>query len=186
MALRASIPSTKLVNNDYTEFQVEVYNGTSLVKIANLRYSQFCELHENLSRSTNASFKVPELPPKKYFGRTNPSFVRERQQKLEVFLNGVINGINSDVPKAKTLLTYLSRFLGTTPETLSNRVPPAAGAPGNGATATAAAENHSVLRASESQVTAGGFDQGGLSSVEQVGILHAEAARCTCCCSRHR
>jgi hypothetical protein len=175
MSLRAAIPSNKLINNDYTEFHVEVFNGTTLVAVAELRYSQFCNLHENLSRSVSPSFRVPPIPPKKYFGRTNPSFVRERQQQLEAFLNGVIRGINDDGPKAKVILAYVCRFLGTSEEVLGKGVAPAAaggaGAAGAGGETRGIADaddNQNSLHASDSQVNAGGFERRGLSSAQQV------------------
>lgn len=163
MSLRAAIPRNVLINNDHTEFHVEIYDGTSLLTTAKLRYSQFGALHENLTRSTS-SFPVPELPPKKYFGRTNANFVRERQQQLEVFLNGIIRGINKDAPKAKIALAYLCRFMGTSEEVLKKRVPSDSADNGGGMVGN---NNQNDQNGNESQLAAGGFDLEGVNNSGQ-------------------
>jgi hypothetical protein len=53
------------------------------------RYSTMSDLHENLKKEVKVS--LPEFPPKKWFGNTDPTFISQRLKALENYLNVVLN-----------------------------------------------------------------------------------------------
>mmetsp|Transcript_11279 Transcript_11279/g.12927 ORF Transcript_11279/g.12927 Transcript_11279/m.12927 type:complete len:312 (-) Transcript_11279:981-1916(-) len=99
-----------LLVNDHVEYRVVLQkaNGTRISSICR-RYREFTELHAQLQRFSQP-FKVPPMPPKKFFGRTNPSFVRKRQLELQIFLDKLFSLMLMN-PHADTAWRLLCLFL---------------------------------------------------------------------------
>lgn len=119
-----------LLVNDHVEYRVVLQkaNGTRISSICRrkyiasginvqvliltwvlLGYREFTELHAQLQRFSQP-FKVPPMPPKKFFGRTNPSFVRKRQLELQIFLDKLFSLMLMN-PHADTAWRLLCLFL---------------------------------------------------------------------------
>ncbi|KAL5014555.1 hypothetical protein ScPMuIL_008825 [Solemya velum] len=67
------------------------------------RYSDFHDLHEKLTSTYKLDKKL--LPPKKYFGNQNETFIKRRQTELEVYLQTVLYYLIRKVPNC--LATFL-------------------------------------------------------------------------------
>jgi hypothetical protein len=114
-ALRAVIQGHKMVG-EHTEYRVELCAGTAKLSSCSRRYREFEELHTQLSKfAGKIAFQVPELPPKKFFGRTSESFVTKRQQELQVFLDKLVSGIVKN-PPSETAWRLLCLFLALDPK----------------------------------------------------------------------
>jgi PX domain/RhoGAP domain len=70
---------------DYTVYQV-VYGGMQVAR----RFSDFVDLHDALTSEFPKS-KLPSLPPKRFFGRFDDTFVQERRASLQAMLNMLMN-----------------------------------------------------------------------------------------------
>ncbi|XP_065214696.1 PX domain-containing protein kinase-like protein [Planococcus citri] len=91
-------------NNDgHTEYILKVHRGYNEENHWTIfrRYSEFCALHKDLK----AVYYEINLPPKKFFGNLEVQFVKDRQHKLQSYLNKVLDHI------VLSSSYYLKRFL---------------------------------------------------------------------------
>ncbi|XP_041348841.1 nischarin-like isoform X2 [Gigantopelta aegis] len=88
----------------YTVYVIEVTLGTYSWTVRH-RYSDFHELHEKLV----AGYKLDKslLPPKKLFGNQTESFIKKRQNELEIYLQTVLYYL---APKIPTVLAFFLDF----------------------------------------------------------------------------
>eukprot|EP00515_Schizochytrium_aggregatum_P006485 CAMPEP_0202069720 /NCGR_PEP_ID=MMETSP0964-20121228/667_1 /ASSEMBLY_ACC=CAM_ASM_000500 /TAXON_ID=4773 /ORGANISM="Schizochytrium aggregatum, Strain ATCC28209" /LENGTH=327 /DNA_ID=CAMNT_0048636501 /DNA_START=37 /DNA_END=1019 /DNA_ORIENTATION=+ len=148
--LRAVISSSRLVN-EHTEYRIELVAGAAKLSSVSRRFREFTELHAQLSK-TNHAFPIPEVPPKKFFGRTNPEFVAKRQKELQVFLDQLVARIVAH-PPAEAAWRLLCLFLSLdpkqdVPEAILNLADQSAGATGLAASASGANAAGSAAAAS--------------------------------------
>mmetsp|Transcript_2014 Transcript_2014/g.2948 ORF Transcript_2014/g.2948 Transcript_2014/m.2948 type:complete len:266 (-) Transcript_2014:991-1788(-) len=122
---RVVITENTLVN-DHMEYRVELQRGNGIrLSSISRRYREFTELHAQMLRFSQP-FKVPHMPPKKFFGRTNPSFVKKRQHELQTFLDKLFSLMILH-PNADTAWRLLCLFLAVDqsrlkiPEAIINR-----------------------------------------------------------------
>jgi PX domain len=92
-----------LIQPEYTEYHIKVTsiadNASWLIR---RRYSEFRELHDHLQLKF---YNLPPMPAKKLWGNQDPTFVKDREQKLQAYMNGVLQ---LD-PECRT--RFLRRFL---------------------------------------------------------------------------
>ncbi|GBG27659.1 Sorting nexin-11 [Hondaea fermentalgiana] len=111
--IRAVITGHELVN-EHTEYKVELRAGAVKIASQRRRFRMFIELHAQLTKFKHA-FPIPDVPPKKYFGNTNPEFVLKRQRELQAFLDKLVNGIVAN-PPSEAAWRLLCLFLGLDPK----------------------------------------------------------------------
>lgn len=68
------------------------------------RYSSLRDLHESLKQKYPQEMKLPEFPPKKWFGNLNESFIAKRKKLLEDYFNAFL--INASLVKDPITLQY--------------------------------------------------------------------------------
>lgn len=68
------------------------------------RYSQLLDLHLALKKLGIPKKNLPQFPKKKWFGNTDPKFVKKRREKLQAYLNGLQPNILA-LPLVKRFLT---------------------------------------------------------------------------------
>ncbi|XP_025106237.1 nischarin-like isoform X3 [Pomacea canaliculata] len=91
----------------FTTYTIEVTVGSYTWTVKH-RYSEFYELHEKLT----AGYKLDKslLPPKKLFGNQTESFIRKRQQDLQVYLQTVLHYLAHHAPPALTFFLDFHRY----------------------------------------------------------------------------
>ena len=73
----------------HTEYRIEVsFLGRTWV--IQRRFSMFDKLHRKLHGDL-PQMALPDIPPKKIFGRLRPSFIKQRQQQLQAFIETLLN-----------------------------------------------------------------------------------------------
>ena len=72
---------------DYTILIKDSNNDSWKIKS---RYSQLRLLHKKLKLAYAQSIGVPEFPPKKFYGNTDPTFISQRQKALENYFNNLL------------------------------------------------------------------------------------------------
>ncbi|KAL8594707.1 hypothetical protein ACOMHN_051653 [Nucella lapillus] len=94
-------------NENFTSYTIEVTVGSYSWTVKH-RYSEFHELHEKLV----SSHKVDKglLPPKKLFGNQTESFVKRRQQDLQLYLQTVLNLLALHPPPALTAFLHFNLY----------------------------------------------------------------------------
>ncbi len=81
----------KIIHNKYVLFHITI--NTSYKKwVIKKRYSNFENLHQNLKKIEKK--KLPNLPPKIYFGNFNPNEINNRGNELEFYLNDLFKILN--------------------------------------------------------------------------------------------
>lgn len=93
---------------------MELCAGAAKLSSVSRRFREFVELHAQLSKFRHA-FAIPDVPPKKFFGRTNPDFVLRRQRELQAFLDKLVNSIVAN-PPAEAAWRLLCLFLALDPK----------------------------------------------------------------------
>mmetsp|Transcript_6196 Transcript_6196/g.9760 ORF Transcript_6196/g.9760 Transcript_6196/m.9760 type:complete len:321 (+) Transcript_6196:204-1166(+) len=111
--IRAVIVENRLVS-EHTEYRVELCAGAAKLSSVSRRFREFQELHSQLSKFKHA-FPIPPIPPKKFFGRTNPDFVVKRQRELQRFLDELVKSIVAN-PPAEAAWRLLCLFLALDPK----------------------------------------------------------------------
>jgi hypothetical protein len=93
-----------VIQDEFTEYHLKVTcsadNSSWLVR---RRYREFRELHDHLK--LKYPDRIPSVPGKKLWGNQDPDFVRQRQDQLQVYMNGIL----SLEPDCRTRV--LQRFL---------------------------------------------------------------------------
>ena len=69
-------------------FEMEI-TEKSETWIINSRFSELLEIHEKFKKR-NKKKGYPKFPPKKFFGKTNPVFLDERQNALDTYFTNII------------------------------------------------------------------------------------------------
>lgn len=86
---------------DHTEYFIQVSDNEQTWTVT-CRYSRLAEVHSAL-KTVNA--KLPDFPPKKMFGSTNPQFISKRMSSLQHYVITLVNG--GDKFKIKPLMDLL-------------------------------------------------------------------------------
>mmetsp|Transcript_23059 Transcript_23059/g.43054 ORF Transcript_23059/g.43054 Transcript_23059/m.43054 type:complete len:272 (+) Transcript_23059:279-1094(+) len=110
--LRALISESKLVD-DHTVYRVELWAGQTKCSSVERRFREFTELYTQLNKAPH-TFSIPSVPPKKFFGNTDPAFVRKRQADLQVFLDKLVQRIVDNAP-SEAAWGLLCRFMALDP-----------------------------------------------------------------------
>ena len=89
--LRAVILSHR-VAGDHVEYAVQTQLQGEQLAVASRRYKEFDELHARLLGTAGAgpAIYIPDLPPKKFFGRMNPDFIAKRLVELQAYLDAIV------------------------------------------------------------------------------------------------
>jgi hypothetical protein len=176
-AIRAVIQGHKMVG-EHTEYRVDLCAGSAKLSSCSRRYREFEELHSQLSKfAGKIAFQVPDLPPKKFFGRTSESFVSKRKQELQVFLDKLVSGIVKN-PPSETAWRLLCLFLALDPKqdvpeailNLANHGQAGSHAAGAGAGAGAGAAPHGAAAG-----VRGAFDATGSAAMLAVPDAQGDA-----------
>ena len=119
-----------LIQPEYTEYHIKVTSSNNESWLIRRRYSEFRELHDHLKLKYPEI--LPSIPGKRLWGNQDPQFVRERQEGLQKYMDGVL----AIEPECRT--RFLRRFLeirdpqaspsrGPSLPTLSSPVPSSGG-----------------------------------------------------------
>ena len=92
-----------LIQADYTEYHIKVTSTNGESWLIRRRYSEFRELHDHLRLKYGE--QLPPIPGKRLWGNQDPAFVKERQDGLQRYMDGVLQ---LD-PECRT--KFLRRFL---------------------------------------------------------------------------
>jgi len=112
--IRATVVGNQLIG-EHTEYKVELKAGQTTLSSVKRRFREFSELHAKLINSKHP-FEVPPMPPKKFFGKTNPEFVLKRQTDLQAFLDVLVERIVAQPTKAQAAWRLLCYFLALDPK----------------------------------------------------------------------
>ena len=92
-----------VIQDEFTEYHLKVSSSDNASWLVRRRYREFRELHDHLK--LKYPDRIPSVPGKKLWGNQDPAFVRQRQDQLQVYMNGVL----SLEPDCRTRV--LQRFL---------------------------------------------------------------------------
>ena len=81
----------KIIHTKYVLFHI-IINCSYKKWVIKKRYSNFEQLHQNLKKIEKK--KLPNLPPKIYFGNFNPNEINNRGNELEYYLNDLFKNFN--------------------------------------------------------------------------------------------
>lgn len=104
-----------VIQDEFTEYHMKVSSSDNISWLVRRRYREFRELHDHLK--LKYPDRIPSVPGKKLWGNQDPEFVKERQDQLQVYMEGVL----SVEPDCRTRV--LQRFLEI-------KKPPSVGSPG--------------------------------------------------------
>ncbi|CAG8454994.1 8031_t:CDS:2 [Paraglomus occultum] len=93
----------------YYTILVEQYDSHGILKfgwIVPRRYREFVSLHSKLKGSVDGIDKL-ELPSKRYFFNLEPTFLNERQSRLEQYLQSLVS--NVEVCESMTFRSFLNK-----------------------------------------------------------------------------
>ena len=92
-----------VIQDEFTEYHMKVTSSDNTSWLVRRRYREFRELHDHLK--LKYPDRIPSMPGKKLWGNQDPEFVRQRQDQLQYYMNGVL----SLEPDCRTRV--LQRFL---------------------------------------------------------------------------
>jgi hypothetical protein len=92
-----------VIQDEFTEYHLKVSSSDNASWLVRRRYREFRELHDHLK--LKYPDRIPSVPGKKLWGNQDPTFVRQRQDQLQIYMNGVL----SLEPDCRTRV--LQRFL---------------------------------------------------------------------------
>ena len=92
-----------LIQGEFTEYHIKVSSSRGESWLIRRRYREFRDLHDHLKLKYGEN--LPQIPGKRLWGNQDPSFVQERQEGLQRYLDGVL----ALEPDCST--KYLRRFL---------------------------------------------------------------------------
>lgn len=75
---------------DHTEYFIQISDQEQTWTVT-CRYSKLAEVNSALKTINN---KLPDFPPKKMFGSTNPQFISKRMSSLQHYVITLVNGGN--------------------------------------------------------------------------------------------
>ena len=100
---KSDIPSFKVQFGDYGREDGVIYYKIRVLSIhdnsfhINDRYSNMRRLWDEVRKSSKSPDKIPEFPPKKWFGSKNRDFVEQRKSALENFFNTLLDSPDKNV-----------------------------------------------------------------------------------------
>lgn len=77
-----------VIQDEFTEYHMKVTGSDNVSWLVRRRYKEFRELHDHLK--LKYPDRMPAIPGKKLWGNQDPEFVRQRQDQLQVYMNGVL------------------------------------------------------------------------------------------------
>ena len=78
-----------LIQADYTEYHIKVTSSNGESWLIRRRYSEFRDLHDHLRLKYGD--QLPAMPGKRLWGNQDPAFVKERQDGLQRYMDGVFS-----------------------------------------------------------------------------------------------
>lgn len=91
----SQIPSFKIQivgftkEDGYVAYNIKVLTGENSFHITD-RYKNMRSLWESIKRDSAHADRIPEFPPKKWFGNKTKEFLEQRRLALEIFLNTLL------------------------------------------------------------------------------------------------
>ena len=77
-----------VIQDEFTEYHMKVSSSEGTSWLVRRRYREFRELHDHLKLKYPE--RIPACPGKKLWGNQDPDFVRQRQDQLQVYMNGIL------------------------------------------------------------------------------------------------
>lgn len=77
-----------VIQDEFTEYHMKVTSSDNASWLVRRRYREFRDLHDHLK--LKYPDRVPAVPGKKLWGNQDPDFVRQRQDQLQVYMNGIL------------------------------------------------------------------------------------------------
>jgi hypothetical protein len=77
-----------VIQDEFTEYHMKVTSSDNTSWLVRRRYREFRDLHDHLKLKYPE--RMPSVPGKKLWGNQDPDFVRQRQDQLQVYMNGVL------------------------------------------------------------------------------------------------
>jgi hypothetical protein len=96
-----SIPTFVVRENSFVEYKIELLTATSSWSVWR-RYSEFCSLHEKIKKF----YKVPDLPPKKFFRKTSHNLSETRRISFEEYVRALLLKNESSVLENKFIIEF--------------------------------------------------------------------------------
>ena len=157
-----------VIQDEFTEYHMKVTSSDNASWLVRRRYREFRDLHDHLK--LKYPDRVPAVPGKKLWGNQDPDFVRQRQDQLQVYMNGIL----ALEPDCRTRV--LQRFLeikkpssGGSPLLSSPQAPSMGSAPQQSAPQTATPSSRPSPQVSSMAPTAA---PSGLSKQKQLEELN--------------
>jgi len=78
-----------VIQDEFTEYHMKVTSNDGTSWLVRRRYREFRELHDHLK--LKYPDRIPSMPGKKLWGNEDPSFVKQRQDQLQVYMDGILS-----------------------------------------------------------------------------------------------
>ena len=82
-----------VIQDEFTEYHMKVTSSDNTSWLVRRRYREFRERHDHLK--LKYPDRIPSMPGKKLWGNQDPEFVRQRQDQLQMYMDGVL-GLEPD------------------------------------------------------------------------------------------